>query len=48
VTTTAPVSPTSQETTATESSPTSAPGFDVAVSLISIAVLLLFMVKRQN
>jgi len=45
VTTTAPVSP---ATTAAETSPTFAPGFDVAISLISIAALLLFMVKRQN
>ncbi len=48
VTTTAPVSPTSQTTTAAETTPTFAPGFDVVVSLISIAALLLFMVKRQN
>jgi hypothetical protein len=45
ITTTAPAVPV---TTGATTSPTFSPGFDVAVSLIAIAALLLFLVKRQQ
>jgi hypothetical protein len=45
ITTTAPAVPV---TTGATTSPTFAPGFDMAVSLIAIAALLLFVVKRQQ
>lgn len=48
VNTTVPVSVSSTVSTPVETTATPAPGFSVAVTVISLAALLFFMVKRQN